>query len=158
MKWPQIFEDRLQSLRKISNEDHPTRTRAQHSKKSKANPDSEVDYSKDIQLTGWGHDYDDDFYSLGWLNPLPEQGGIPGWQRITLMKHFLDEFEQEIEEDNLWAYEGVVLPGGRIILGRWWYATDEVDFDNDYNGPFILWAVDEPDLEDEEGTQAEDDA
>ena len=22
---------------------------------------------------------------------------------------------------NYWAYEGVVLPGNQIIIGRWWY-------------------------------------
>jgi len=22
---------------------------------------------------------------------------------------------------NIWAYEGVVLPGNQIIVGRWWY-------------------------------------
>jgi hypothetical protein len=43
------------------------------------------------------------------------------------MKHFMDDFDQ-VEQDNLWAYEGVVLPGGRIILGRWWFASEHVDF------------------------------
>jgi hypothetical protein len=64
----------------------------------------------------------------GWLNPLPEQSGIPGWQRITLMKHFQEVLDLS-DPENHWAYEGVVLPGGRIILGRWWYASEEVDFD-----------------------------
>ncbi len=40
----------------------------------------------------------------------------------------MDDLDQ-IEQDNLWAYEGVVLPGGRIILGRWWYASERVNFD-----------------------------
>jgi hypothetical protein len=62
--------------------------------------------------------------ALGWLNPLPPQGGIPGWQRITFMKHFSQDYEHP-NEDNLWAYEGVVLPGGRIILGRWWFASEQ---------------------------------
>lgn len=126
------------------------------------------DTSKDIQFTGTGIDLDDDFNAIGWLNALPPQQGIPGWQRITFMKHFMDDVDQ-VEQDNLWAYEGVVLPGGRIILGRWWYASDAVDFSvspasphepmlsifsstnvwqKDYNGPFILWAVDEPEVED----------
>jgi len=90
------------------------------------------------------------------------------------MKHFMDDFDQ-VEQDNLWAYEGVVLPGGRIILGRWWYASENVDFNvsgymycwsdlltngfqNDYNGPFILWAVDEPDLEEEEEDESSSEA
>jgi hypothetical protein len=62
--------------------------------------------------------------ALGWLNTLPPQGGIPGWQRITFMKHFTQDYDHP-NEDNLWAYEGVVLPGGRIILGRWWFASEQ---------------------------------
>jgi hypothetical protein len=74
---------------------------------------------------------DDDFNAIGWLNPLPDQCQIPGWQRVTFMKHFMDDFDQ-VEQDNLWAYEGVVLPGGRIMLGRWWYASDEQDMSVSY--------------------------
>ena len=84
--------------------------------------------ASNIQFTGQGIDLDDDFSAIGWINALPPQAGIPGWQRITFMKHFMDDFDQ-VEQDNLWAYEGVVLPGGRMILGRWWYASDQVDFD-----------------------------
>jgi hypothetical protein len=31
-------------------------------------------------------------------------------------------------------------------------------FQNDYNGPFILWAVDEPDLEEEEDGEGSSEA
>lgn len=62
------------------------------------------------------------FYIDGWLNPLPPQCDIPGWQRVTFMKHFEDDIAN-VTDDNLWAYEGVVLPGGKIIVGRWWYAS-----------------------------------
>jgi hypothetical protein len=72
---------------------------------------------------GHGEDLEDDYMALGWLNPLPPQAGIPGWQRITFMKHFNEDLN-DLMEDNLWAYEGVVLPGGRIILGRWWFASE----------------------------------
>lgn len=84
-----------------------------------------------IQFVGQGEDLEDEFNAIGWLNPLPPQAGISGWQRITFMKHFIDDFDQmdQVELDNLWAYEGVVLPGGRIILGRWWFASERVDFD-----------------------------
>ncbi|KAH3918232.1 hypothetical protein HBI56_143460 [Parastagonospora nodorum] len=136
LRWPNIFEKRLHSLRNT--------VEPQGRAKPKGEPGSE-----NVQFTGTGVDLEDDFNAIGWLNPLPPQHGIPGWQRITFMKHFMDDFDQ-VEQDNLWAYEGVVLPGGRIILGRWWYASENVDFNNDYNGPFILWAVDEPDLEEEE--------
>jgi hypothetical protein len=114
LRWPRIFEKRLHSLRNMVEPQGRTKT--------KRGPGSE-----NIQFTGTGVDLDDDFNAIGWLNPLPAQHGIPGWQRITFMKHFMDDFDQ-VEQDNLWAYEGVVLPGGRIILGRWWYASEHVDF------------------------------
>lgn len=140
MKWPQIFEDRLHSL-----DNSPGAGRRPQAKgKSKATNRND----ENVQFVGTGEDLEDDFNAIGWLNPLPPQMGIPGWQRITFMKHFVENFD-EVEQDNLWAYEGVVLPGDRIILGRWWYASEQVNFGQDYNGPFILWAVDpEPSSED----------
>lgn len=44
-----------------------------------------------------------------------------------------------IDPDALWAYEGVVLPGGQVIVGRWWSADATHDRENMYSGPFILW-------------------
>lgn len=41
-----------------------------------------------------------------------------------------------------WAYEGVVLPGGKIILGRWWSPIQDSD-EMLCMGPFIFWEVDE---------------
>ncbi|KAF1840797.1 uncharacterized protein K460DRAFT_380586 [Cucurbitaria berberidis CBS 394.84] len=143
LRWPTVFEDRLRSLRDTTTP--PVKTQG----RSKPKMVTEDPKLKNIQFVGHGNDLDDDFNAIGWLNPLPPQAGIPGWQRITFMKHFMDDFDQ-VDRDNLWAYEGVVLPGGRIILGRWWFASDPVDFNNDYNGPFILWAVDpEPELTDD---------
>ncbi|KAF2131437.1 hypothetical protein P153DRAFT_421501 [Dothidotthia symphoricarpi CBS 119687] len=143
LRWPPIFEDRLQSLRDLGGPPIKTQGRS----KPKSTPDDAK--SKNLQFIGSGSDLADDFYAIGWLNALPDQGGIPGWQRITFMKHFTDDLDQ-VAQDNLWAYEGVVLPGGRIILGRWWFASGRnVDFDRDYNGPFIFWAVDsEPEFND----------
>ena len=124
LPWPKVFEERLQSLRPPLVPAQPQRTRAQ---KSRAKPKlANIEY-KSIQLTGNGIDEDDKFFASGWLNPLPPQCGIPGWQRISFMKHFLNDYDQ-VDEDDLWAYEGVALPGGRIILGRWWGATVEPNF------------------------------
>lgn len=129
----------------------------------------------------------DPFLAAGYLNPLPRQNGIGGWQRFTMAKYFSPEpaFEDEqaglsihrqferLKEilandqefatllhdvgpsEDLWAYEGVVLPGGKMILGRWW-APEERDpaagiglgtAPDDsapilYSGPFIYWCVD----------------
>ncbi|KAF1835515.1 hypothetical protein BDW02DRAFT_523110 [Decorospora gaudefroyi] len=133
LSWPDVFEDRLHSLGNAAAK-QSIKTQGRNTAKTTDN----------IHFEGRGEDLEDDYNALGWLNPLPAQAGIPGWQRITFMKHFMDDFA-EPEEDNLWAYEGVVLPGGRIIVGRWWYAS------SDYNGPFILWAVDgNPEFEDDD--------
>lgn len=43
-----------------------------------------------------------------------------------------------------WAYEGVVLPGGKIILGRWWSPMDDTGMKR-CMGPFIFWNVDKDD-------------
>ena len=43
------------------------------------------------------------------------------------MKHFAEDLD-DVDSDNLWAYEGVVLPGGRIIVGRWWFASEVVNY------------------------------
>lgn len=119
-KWPASFERYLQSLRNSALPSHTTQGRTRSKGKN-------TEHSfHNIPFTGVGEDLEDDFYALGWLNPLPEQEGIPGWMRITFMKHFMDDVDM-VEQDNLWAYEGVVLPGGRIILGRWWFCNEDTD-------------------------------
>lgn len=130
--WPPLFEKHLRSITK----EEPPRTRAQH---RTALPSPEP--PKSFHFTGVGYD-DEDFSACGWLNPLPEQEGVPGWQRMTMMKYFVDEGTGRLDTSALWAYEGVVLPGGQIIMGRWWSPeshTREVDL---YSGPFIFWNVD----------------
>jgi hypothetical protein len=82
-----------------------------------------------------------DFYCTGWINPLPPQDGIPGWKRMTMMKYFLDK-SGHFDMDALWAYEGIVLPGSQIIVGRWWSPEDTPTGHNMYCGPFILWNTD----------------
>jgi hypothetical protein len=84
-----------------------------------------------------------DFYCTGWINPLPAQEGIPGWKRMTMMKYFLDN-DNNFDLDALWAYEGIVLPGGQIIVGRWWSPEDpnHTAPEDTYCGPFILWNTD----------------
>ncbi|KAG9186825.1 hypothetical protein G6011_09933 [Alternaria panax] len=138
LPWPPVFEDRLCSLKNDTGKQGIT-TQGRSLAKTAASS---------IQFEGKGEDLDDEYMALGWLNALPPQGGIPGWQRISFMKHFTQDYDHP-NEDNLWAYEGVVLPGGRIILGRWWFASEQSHPSLEYNGPFILWAVDEPDMDDD---------
>lgn len=57
---------------------------------------------------------------------------------MTMMKYWKDE-HGVMDFNSLWAYEGVVLPGGMVMLGRWWHPSDDGD---EYSGPFIFWNVD----------------
>jgi hypothetical protein len=91
---------------------------------------------------GIGFD-EENFYATGHITPLPPQSGIPGFQRLTMMKFFRDVDTGEIDLTCLWAYEGVILPGGKIIVGRWWQPEPQVSsLYSQYSGPFILWNVD----------------
>lgn len=103
-----------------------------------------------IRFQGTGNDASAPFLASGWLNPLPPQQGIPGWQRLTMMKYYVDDEEETSPvaalRDSLWAYEGVVLPGGMIVLGRWWHPVPGRQ-DDEYSGPFILWNVDASEVE-----------
>jgi hypothetical protein len=92
----------------------------------------------------------------GRIHGLPEQQGIPGFQRISLIKLF--PHDGEYDPCNVWAYEGCVLPGGRIIVGRWWDLTaDPRNPVNIFGGPFIWWNVDnsaaEPPISSEEALE-----
>lgn len=78
------------------------------------------------------------FMSDGWLSQLPSQNGIPGWQRLTMMKYWMDD-DNNIDNLTLWAYEGVMLPGGRIIIGRWWSPDDWANTKQQYSGPCFMW-------------------
>ena len=119
-QWPAIFEDFLHSL---SAPRSRAKTRAQI-----RTPDPELIAAhrpQNFQFTGEGRDITEEFYAQGWLNALPPQHGVPGWQRMTMMKYFQDDDIGEIDYEALWAYEGIVLPGGQIILGRYvcWLST-----------------------------------
>lgn len=77
----------------------------------------------------------------GRIHGLPQQQGIPGFQRIAMIKFF--PLNGEYDPSQVWAYEGCVLPGRRIIVGRWWDLSAEPhDPANIYGGPFIWWNVD----------------
>jgi len=180
-QWPSIFEKHLTSLghpsstyldnvnmnaaRKFAR--GKSRTRAQRranepASSATAGEEEPIDpRAISFQFTGKGVDAED-FYASGWLNPLPHQQGIPGWQRMSMMKFFVDqEFESEengdghgkfdmntalglMDETSLWAYEGVVLPGGEIVVGRWWApsAPQQGPSDECYSGPFMFWCID----------------
>ncbi|KAJ5906225.1 uncharacterized protein N7473_003141 [Penicillium subrubescens] len=81
-------------------------------------------------------------------------GGFPGWTRICFaiceesddISDQDDEMAMVVDADDgsddtyrwVHGYEGVILPGGRIKLGRW---MDLKNMDASGRGPFIFWDV-----------------
>ena len=84
-----------------------------------------------------------DYHLFGRMHSLPSQAGIPGWQRVTMMKVMPEEGTKTYGNNltAVWAYEGVVLPGGQIIIGRWWSPFHNGGVGTSYCGPFIFWQV-----------------
>jgi hypothetical protein len=74
---------------------------------------------------------------------MPAQQGIPGFQRVTMMKYLPDENgNYGFGHTSGWAYEGCVLPGNEIMLGRWWRVEpDPAQQEPAYSGPFIYWRL-----------------
>jgi hypothetical protein len=72
-------------------------------------------------------------------------GGFEGWTRICFTIVEADEDDDEEEQPSypvmdgegwIHGYEAVIVPGGRMMLGRW------VDMkEPDARGPFIFWDV-----------------
>ncbi|MCJ1436286.1 hypothetical protein MMC27_005664 [Xylographa pallens] len=135
------------------------------------------------QFQGFGRDFEK-YRCVGYVSALPAQDPqdvhkVHGFQRMTMMKWADDEgkaaptsvgsrtvVEKHLEDMQMcdladeelahWAYEGVVLPGGKIMLGRWWSphetpVRDLVDsgeprvYDRNERkctGPFIFWNID----------------
>ncbi|KAJ5426642.1 hypothetical protein N7465_001712 [Penicillium sp. CMV-2018d] len=73
-------------------------------------------------------------------------GGFAGWMRICFILAEGDEDDEDDEEKTpsllmeiegwIHGYEGVIIPGGRMMLGRW------LDMKATYaRGPFIFWDV-----------------
>lgn len=117
-----------------------------------------------IQFAGTGHN-PAFFNCSGVIHAIAPQHGIPGWQRITMMKKWTKfdpalsdsqfpqpddasgkgfalyskgDAEDRVVDERCWAYEGVVLPGRMIMLGRWWSPTDQTG-EMLETGPWILW-------------------
>lgn len=104
----------------------------------------------------------------GFLEPIADpQGGIPGWTRICFVSYdanrdvlgtFVEEGDEQTAEQNgstfpdedwppadfewsfhsIYGFEGVILPGDRIMLGQWLDIQEEGALDCS-RGPLICW-------------------
>ena len=101
-----------------------------------------------------GHDdtIRDPFLLAGTLTSLPivdHATEIPGWKRIAFVRRpgssqsYLSRkalFEDGIDE-SCWCYEGLVVPGGGLMVGRWTHAYHALGIDGGEGlcGPFVFW-------------------
>ncbi|MCJ1417971.1 hypothetical protein MMC32_004316 [Xylographa parallela] len=173
--WPPTFERHLASERSASARDHDD-TAQEASGGLRAR-------DRYHQFQGFGH-HAEPYRCVGYVGALPAQDPqhvhpVHGFQRLTMMQWADDTgpdaqtpgpaptaVETHLADVQLgdlahaavehWAYEGVVLPGGKIILGRWWCPSETPLEDlgewretrvHDRNerkctGPFIFWNVD----------------
>lgn len=117
----------------------PKKTKSSCSRKSPGTPKSMTlpDYR---YFVGAGDEASNNGFT-GRIQHIAPQQGIPGWKRMSMMKYFGD-MDKEFNPENLWAYEGCVLPGGSMILGRWWFPSATMADGTAYSGPFIFWRVD----------------
>ncbi|TGO31904.1 hypothetical protein BHYA_0383g00040 [Botrytis hyacinthi] len=146
-QWPKSWETTLHSdpFSNATPEPTPQRRasrRATRSKKDikkpRENPNPGVKY-----FYGSSHDSSSTAHFYGAVHGIPPQHGIPGFQRITIMKFFPDQNGFH-DPGQSWGYEGCVLPGGRIIVGRWFDAQSHSS-KNVMSGPFVFWNTDESD-------------
>lgn len=84
-----------------------------------------------------------EYHLYGRMHSLPPQAGVLGWQRVCMMKEMPEDVTKSYGPGltQQWAYEGVAVPGGQIILGRWWSPFRNDAAGNSYCGPFIFWQV-----------------
>ena len=108
-------------------------TRAKKGKKAPPPPPptkatAGVDYHT---FSGSGVDGPRAFNCVGNVHAILPVEGIPGWQRISMMKCYNGDPNLEF------CYEGVVFPGNTIMVGRWWKKRDGPLRCN--CGPFMYW-------------------
>ncbi|KFY51008.1 hypothetical protein V496_09025 [Pseudogymnoascus sp. VKM F-4515 (FW-2607)] len=85
---------------------------------------------------------DVEYYLHGRMHALPPQEGIPGFQRVSMLKYLpCPHGVYGTDHTTYWAYEGCVLPGNQIMLGRWWSPNGSMERGLTYCGPFIFWRV-----------------
>ncbi|KAG0649749.1 hypothetical protein D0Z07_3720 [Hyphodiscus hymeniophilus] len=131
--WPKAFETLLQTDPYANSS--PLRARRTRTSNTVTNQKYELKaFYGTSRGTKGAHFY-------GRIHGLPPQQDIIGFQRISMIKFY--PLNEEYDPFQIWAYEGCVLPGGRVIVGRWWDLTADPSHPVDiFGGPFIWWNVD----------------
>ncbi|KAK9236828.1 hypothetical protein V1525DRAFT_192032 [Lipomyces kononenkoae] len=88
---------------------------------------------------GRGHDRFD-YVAYATLAPFDQCYGLPGFARFSMRKEYVrSERPAEEEDEVVWEYNGVYIPGPKIIVGRWRDGTD-ISQTNAVEGPFMFFA------------------
>ncbi|KAK9451729.1 uncharacterized protein V1518DRAFT_389694 [Limtongia smithiae] len=94
-----------------------------------------------ISFVGRGRDrYSYITYST--LAPLDACYGLPGFARFGMRKEYTYSDSDSVpadEDEVVWEYNGVYIPGAKILLGRWRDGTDP-SVTNAVEGPFMFFA------------------
>lgn len=94
------------------------------------------------------------YHIRGFYQDIPEtQGGIYGWMRVCFVSYLLSEERDGQDEpdttrwesydihndfDRIYGFEGILLPGGKILLGKYFDLQFEGEEDCE-RGPCIYW-------------------
>ncbi|KAH9222638.1 hypothetical protein DL95DRAFT_505701, partial [Leptodontidium sp. 2 PMI_412] len=130
--WPENFEALLGSN---PFEDPAQQRRAKRAKVSMDSTPGVKQFWGSCRGSQRGHVY-------GRVHALTTQQGFHGFQRLTMMKYYTkqDANGHDIYDPfQAWCYEGCVLPGGRLIVGRWWSALGDPNSSTTNSGPFLWW-------------------
>lgn len=135
-RWPAMWERLLRSNAFVDPNAAPVTlsTRRNSPRKSKATSANEPPILSFYGFTRGSRKAH--FY--GRLHAMPNQQGFHGFQRLVLMKFYTDA-NGDYNPAQQFCYEGCVLPGGRIVVGRWWDAFGDPKMDNTASGPFLWW-------------------
>ncbi|CAG8974002.1 hypothetical protein HYALB_00008551 [Hymenoscyphus albidus] len=145
-KWPEDWDHELCS----NPYSHPPTQTGTHIGSARSSPrkrrrieEEEITKPESMSFYGTAGDINGNgtAFMYGQIHSLPEQHGIPGFQRIVMKRFgFINDM---ISPDRCYNYEGCVFPGGTIMAGRWWTAGSDPTRDSTYSGPFLWWSCED---------------
>jgi hypothetical protein len=137
-EWPEKWEQ-------IVNSNPFLQVTSRQSKRSSPRGEKTKEAKKPQVKQFWGTCRGKRGHFFGRIHAMTPQQGIHGFQRLTMMKFYTkrdENGEEEYDPSQVWAFEGCVLPGGRIVVGRWWDSLSNPNVFTTQSGPFLWWNVD----------------
>jgi hypothetical protein len=135
-RWPEVWE-------RIVSSDPFSQVNARQV--NRASPRTKVKEIKTPQVKQfWGTCRGKSGHFFGRIHAMTPQQDIHGFQRLTMIKCYtkMENGQEEYDPNQVWAFEGCVLPGARIVVGRWWDSLSDPNVVTTLSGPFLWWNVD----------------